>query len=146
MKKTIMTALLALALVAGINTSFAAGIGYVDYAKVSTSYPLAKQYTQELDKKVAAIKAYAEAQDKKILAAKTDAEKRAIRNESVKLVRAKQQDYATTRNKYENILTQKVVAAAEKVRVAKKLDIIIKKDSRVTGGVDCTLDVLNALK
>ena len=42
MKKTIMTALLALALVAGINTSFAAGIGYVDYAKVSTSYPLAK--------------------------------------------------------------------------------------------------------
>ena len=99
MKKTIMTALLALALVAGINTSFAAGIGYVDYAKVSTSYPLAKQYTQELDKKVAAIKAYAEAQDKKILAAKTDAEKRAIRNESVKQVRAKQQDYATTRNK-----------------------------------------------
>ena len=146
MKKTIMTALLALALVAGINTSFAAGIGYVDYAKVSTSYPLAKQYTQELDKKVAAINAYAEAQDKKILAAKTDAEKRAIRNESVKQVRAKQQDYATTRNKYENILTQKVVAAAEKVRVAKKLDIIIKKDSRVTGGVDCTLDVLNALK
>ncbi len=146
MKKAIMTALLALFVFAGANASFAAGIGYVDYAKVSTSYPLAKQYTQALDKKVAAIKAYAEAQDKKIATAKTDAERKAIRNESVKQVRAKQQDYAVTRNKYEAELTAKVVAAAERVRVAKKLDIIIKKDSRVTGGVDCTLDVLNALK
>lgn len=146
MKKTIMTALLALTVFAGVNASFAAGIGYVDYAKVSTNYPLAKQYTQALDKKVLAIKNYAQAQDKKILAAKTEAEKKAIRNESVKQVKLKQQDYAATRNKYEAELTAKVVAAAEKVRVAKKLDIIIKKDSRVTGGVDCTLDVLNALK
>ncbi len=146
MKKAIMTALLALGVLASANASFAAGIGYVDYAKVSTNYPLAKQYTQTLDKKVAAIKAYAEAQDKKIATAKTDAERKAIRAESVKQVRAKQQDYAVTRNKYEAELTAKVVAAAEKVRVAKKLDIIVKKDSRVTGGVDCTLDVLNALK
>ena len=80
------------------------------------------------------------------MAAKTEAEKKAIRNESVKQVRIKQQDYAATRNRYENELTAKVVAAAERVRVAKKLDVIIKKDSRVTGGVDCTLDVLNALK
>ena len=144
MKKTIMTAVLTLCVLAGVNASFAAGIGYVDYAKVSTTYPLAKKYTQELDKKIAAIKTYAEAQDKKIMAAKTEAEKKAIRNESVKQVRIKQQDYAVTRNKYENELTAKVVAAS--VRVAKKLDIIIKKDSRVTGGVDCTLDVLNALK
>lgn len=146
MKKTIMTALLTLCVLAGVNASFAAGIGYVDYVKVSTTYPLAKKYTQELDKKVAAIKTYAEAQDKKIMAAKTEAEKKAIRNESVKQVRIKQQDYTATRNRYENELTAKVVAAAERVRVAKKLDVIIKKDSRVTGGVDCTLDVLNALK
>ena len=146
MKKTIMTAVLTLCVLAGVNASFAAGIGYVDYAKVSTTYPLAKKYTQELDKKIAAIKTYAEAQDKKIMAAKTEAEKKAIRNESVKQVRIKQQDYAVTRNKYENELTAKVVAASERVRVAKKLDIIIKKDSRLTGGVDCTLDVLNALK
>lgn len=146
MKKTIMTALLTFCVLAGVNASLAAGIGYVDYAKVSTTYPLAKKYTQELDRKVAAIKAYAEAQDKKIMTAKTEAEKKAIRSESVKQVRVKQQEYAATRNEYENELTAKVVAAAEKVRVARKLDIIIKKDSRVTGGIDCTADVLSVLK
>lgn len=145
MKKTVITALFALISMVSINASFAA-IGYVDYGKVSTEYPLAKRYTAELDKKVAAIKAYTTAQDKKITAAKTDAEKKAIGTESVKQLQIKQRDYVATRTRYENELTAKVVAAAEKVRVAKKLDMIIKKDSRVTGGVDCTLDVLNALK
>ncbi len=145
MKKTIITALIALVSMISINASFAA-IGYVDYGKVSTDYSLAKRYAAELDKKVAAIKAYTTAQDKKITAAKTAAEKKAIGTESMKQLKIKQQDYVATRARYENDLTAKVVAAAEKVRVAKKLDIIIKKDSRVTGGVDCTLDVLNALK
>jgi len=145
MKKTVITALLALAAMFSVNASFAA-IGYVDYGKVSTDYPLAKRYTLELDKKVDAIRAYTAAQDKKISAAKTAAEKKAIGTESMKQLQIKQKDYVATRTRYENELTAKVVAAAEKVRVAKKLDIIIKKDSRVTGGVDCTLDVLNALK
>ncbi len=145
MKKTVITTLLALACVFGVNASFAA-IGYVDYGKVSTDYSLAKRYTAELDKKLDAIKAYTTAQDKKIMAAKTDAEKKAIGTEAMKQLKLKQQDYAATRTRYENDLTAKVVAAAEKVRVAKKLDMIIKKDARVTGGVDCTLDVLNALK
>ena len=145
MKKTIMTAILTLICALSMNASFAA-IGYVDYGKVSTDYPLAKRYAAELDKKVAEIKAYTQAQDKKILAAKTDAEKKAIGTESLKQLQLKQKDYVATRTRYENELTAKVVAAAEKVRVAKKLEIIIKKDSRVTGGVDCTLDVLNALK
>ena len=43
-------------------------------------------------------------------------------------------------------MTKKVIAAAEQVRTAKKLDVIIKKDIRVSGGVDCTQDVLNILK
>ncbi len=145
MRKAVITVLLALVSMVGMNASFAA-IGYVDYGKVSTDYALAKKYTADLDRKVEAIKAYTTAQDKKILAAKTDAEKKAIGTESMKQLKAKQQDYVATRTRYENDLTAKVVAAAEKVRVAKKLDIIIKKDSRVTGGVDCTLDVLNALK
>ena len=39
-----------------------------------------------------------------------------------------------------------LAAAAEKVRVQKKLDMIVKKDARVAGGVNCTNDVLNILK
>ena len=60
-----MTALLTLCVLAGVNASFAAGIGYVDYVKVSTTYPLAKKYAQDIDNKAASIKAYADAQQKK---------------------------------------------------------------------------------
>ena len=75
---------------------------------------LQKKYTLELDKKVAAIKAYTTAQDKKIAAAKTDAEKKQLVAESIKQLQIKQKDYVTTRTRYENELTAKVVAAAEK--------------------------------
>lgn len=143
-KKTVITTVLALGL--GIGAANAGGIGYVDYNKVSTSYSLAKKYTAELDKKITAIEAYAKAQQAKANAAKTAAEKKTITDAAVQQVRAKQKEYATARNKYEAELTQKVVAAAEKVRISKNLDIIIKKDTRVTGGVDVTTDVLNILK
>lgn len=144
MKKTMIVTLLALLMTSG--ASFAAGIGYVDYAKVRAEYPLAKKYAQDIDNKAAAIKAYADSQQKKALAVKTPAEKKAIADASVKEIRLRQQQYAAALNKYEAELTQKVVAAAEKVRAAKGLDIIITKSTRVTGGVDCTLDVLKNLK
>lgn len=146
MKKTVVTMLLAAVVTFGANASFAAGIGYVDYSRVSTQYSLAKKYSADLDKKVADIKSYADAQQKRANAAKTAAEKKTITEAAVKQVRLKQQQYITARNNYEKELTSKVVAAAEKVRVSKNLDIIIKKDMRVTGGVDCTTDVLNILK
>lgn len=143
-KRTVMTTVIALMVCAGAAN--AAGIGYVDYSKVSTQYSLAKKYTADLDNKVNSIKVYAEAQQKKANAAKTAAEKKTITDAAVKQIKVKQQEYANARTKYENELTQKVVAAAEKVRISKGLDIIVKKDSRVTGGVDCTADVLNILK
>ena len=145
-KKTVITTFLALAISFGAQASFAAGVGYVDYAKVSTQYSLAKKYTADLDKKVAAIKSYAKKKKKRANAAKTAAEKKTISDQAVKQVRAKQQEYIAARNKYEDELTKKVIAAAEQVRTAKKLDVIIKKDIRVSGGVDCTQDVLNILK
>ena len=80
------------------------------------------------------------------MSAKTPAEKKAIADASVKEIRARQQQYAAALNKYEAELTQKVVAASEKVRAAKGLDIIITKSTRVTGGVDCTADILKNLK
>lgn len=143
-KKTVIAAALALGL--SVGTANAAGIGYVDYNKVSITYSLAKKYTAELDAKIVAIENYAKAQQAKANAAKTAAEKKTITDAAVKQVRAKQKEYADTRNKREQELTQKVVAAAEKVRISKNLDIIIKKDSRVTGGIDVTADVLNILK
>lgn len=146
MKKAIIAAFLTTTVLTFTGAGFAAGVGYVDYNKVSTQYSLAKTYSANLDKKIEAIKTYAESQDKKAAAAKTDAERKQIRTDAIKNVRVKQQDYVTTRNRYEADLTAKVVAAAEKVRVSKNLDVILKKDARVTGGVDCTQDVLNILK
>lgn len=146
MKKAIIAAFLTTLALSFTGASFAAGIGYVDYDKVSTQYSLAKKYSADLDKKITDINTYASSQNKRVAAAKTDAEKKQIRTEALKNIRVKQQNYITTRNKYEAELTAKVVAASEKVRVSKNLDIILKKNARVTGGVDCTQDVLNILK
>ena len=79
-------------------------------------------------------------------AAKTQAEKAKIRKEGIAQVQAKQKEVISLKQKYEAELEAKVAAAAEKVRVQKKLDMIVKKDARVAGGVNCTNDVLNILK
>lgn len=147
MKKLILTALLTFAVASfGATSAFAAGVGYVDYAKVSTTYSLAKKYSAELDKKATAIKTYRQQQIEKIQSAKTDAERKSIAQAAEKQLVAKQQEYVTTANKYESELVAKVAAASEQVRVSKKLDIVIKKTIRITGGVDCTADVLKILK
>lgn len=48
--------------------------------------------------------------------------------------------------KYEADLNKKIGAAAETVRVQKKLDVILNKDNVVAGGVDVTAAVMQILK
>ena len=92
------------------------------------------------------IRTYAKQKDNQVAKAKTAAEKEKIRKEGISQVQLKQKEYSSLRTRYENELNSKVQAAAEKVRVQKKLDAIIKADARVTGGVDCTSAVLTVLK
>ncbi len=126
--------------------SNAAEIGYVNYDTVSTNYSLAKKYTTDLNNKIKAIKNYTAQKDKEVANAKTAAQKANIRKTALAEIEKKQKDYITTRGRYEIDLNKKINAAAEQVRVQKKLDVIINKDSVVAGGVDVTQAVLAILK
>lgn len=143
--KKILASLFTISILTVSNAAFAA-IGYVDYSYISKNYPLAQKYTQTLKTKNAAIVTYAKQKDNQVKAAKTQAEKTKIRKEGIAQVQAKQKEVISLKQKYEAELEAKVAAAAEKVRVQKKLDMIVKKDARVAGGVNCTNDVLNILK
>ena len=143
--KKILSLLSVISILTVSNAAFAA-IGYVDYGYISKNYPLAQKYTQTLKTKNAAIITYAKQKDAQVKAAKTNAEKEKIRKEGIAQVNAKQKEIITLKQRYEAELEAKVAAAAEKVRVQKKLDMIVKKDARVAGGVNCTNDVLTILK
>ena len=138
--KKILSLLSVISILTISNAAFAA-VGYVDYSYISKNYPLAQKYTQTLKTKNAAIVTYAKQKDNQVKAAKTQAEK-----EGIAQVQLKQKEVISLKQKYEAELEAKVSAAAEKVRVQKKLDIIVKKDARVAGGVNCTNEVLSILK
>ncbi len=126
--------------------SNAAGVGYINYDTVSKNYSLAKKYTNDLNNKVKAIKNYTAQKDKEVSNAKTAAQKASIRKTALAEIEKKQKDYLATRQRYEADLTNKINAAAEKVRVQKKLDVIINKESVAAGGVDITSALLQILK
>ena len=126
--------------------SNAAGIGYINYDTVSKNYSVAKKYTNDLNNKVKAIKTYTAQKDKEVANAKTAAQKASIRKTALAEIEKKQKDYLATRQRYELDLSKKINAAAEKVRVQKKLDVILTKDSVAAGGVDITPALLQILK
>lgn len=143
MKKTVLSILCFMCVTLASN---AAGIGYINYDVVSKNYSLAKKYTTDLNNKVNAIKNYTTQKDKEVNNAKTAAQKATIRKTALAEIEKKQKDYLATRQKYEIDLTKKINAAAETVRVQKKLDVILNKDSVTAGGVDVTQAVLLILK
>ena len=143
MKKTVLSILCFMCVTLASN---AAGIGYINYDVVSKNYSLAKKYTTDLNNKVNAIKNYTTQKDKEVNNAKTAAQKATIRKTALAEIEKKQKDYLATRQKYEIDLTKKINAAAETVRVQKKLDVILNKDSVTAGGIDVTQAVLSILK
>lgn len=143
MKKTILSILCFMFVTLASN---AAGIGYINYDTVSKNYSLAKKYTTNLNNKVNSIKTYTTQKDREVNNAKTAAQKASIRKTALAEIEKKQKDYLATRQKYEADLSNKINAAAEKVRVQKKLDVILNKDYVAAGGVDVTQAVLAILK
>ncbi|MBE7705812.1 MAG: OmpH family outer membrane protein [Cyanobacteria bacterium SIG30] len=128
------------------QTALSASIGYVDYQKVVDNYPLAQKYKKEINKKYEEINKYVEKQEKEIKKAKEKQTKIELRNKGLAEVEKKQKNYIEVRKKREAEIANKIKIAADKVRVEKKLDIIIKKDTAVTGGIDVTQDLINRLK
>ena len=143
MKKIISLLILSLFCV---TTVFSAEIGYIDYTKVVENYSLAKKYKKELNSKTDSLKNYVTQQETKIKNAKTKEEKQALQKAAYKEIDNRQKDYITSKENKEKEVINNIKKASEKIRVKKNLDIILKKDMTVTGGIDCTPDVIEELR
>ena len=143
MKKIITAIFLSLFCITNV---IAAEIGYIDYAKVVDNYSLAKKYKKELNSKTDSLKIYVNQQETKIKNAKTQEEKQALQKAAYKEIENRQKDYITSKENKEKEVINNIKKASEKIRVKKNLDIILKKDMTVTGGIDCTPDVIEELR
>ncbi len=130
-----------------VSCSFAfAQTGYVDYGYIYGNYPLARQYGTTIKNKQNQIINFAQQKDAQAKTIQNADERKNAIQEGLKQVEEKGNELKKLKRQYENEIDLKIKKASETVRVQKGLDIIIKADLRVTGGVDCTNEVLNILK
>ncbi len=128
------------------NISLAGGVGYIDYGVIYKTLPISIQYQNKIEAKAKEITNYNKTTKNLIATKKTPQEQSQVikdrRAGQVKL----QEEYLTLKQKHQQIVVQKVKTASNIVVAQKKLDIIINDRLRVSGGVDCTQDVLKAIK
>ena len=124
----------------------AQGVGYVDYSVIYKELPISKQLQKQIDLKAQAVRDYNQATKTQLSSKKTEAEKEQVRTlRKAQLIKL-EKEYIELRYKQEAVVKAKVKTASDIVLSQKKLDIIIDKKMQVSGGVDCTSDILKAIK
>ena len=124
----------------------AQGVGYVDYSVIYKELPISKQLQKQIDLKAQAVRDYNQATKTQLSSKKTEAEKEQVRTlRKAQLIKL-EKEYIELRYKQEAVVKVKVKTASDIVLSQKKLDIIIDKKMQVSGGVDCTSDILKAIK
>lgn len=124
----------------------AQGVGYVDYSVIYKELPISKQLQKQIDLKAQAVRNYNQATKTQLSSKKTEAEKEQVRTSRKAQLIKLEKEYIELRYKQEAVVKAKVKTASDIVLSQKKLDIIIDKKMRVSGGVDCTSDILKAIK
>ena len=127
-----------------ITPAFAA-VGYVDYNVIYQKLPISKSYQTKIDAKAEAVRKYNQ-ETKSMLEGKTFEQRQQINNSRKENLYKIEREYINLRYKQQEVVTAKVKAAADSVLVSKKLDAIVDKKSVISGGVDCTNDILKAIK
>lgn len=141
MKKIILSLSIMLSLAA-----LADGIGYVDYDVMYKNIPISKQLQTQIDAKVQEVRAYNKQTSVLSKAQTTKEAKAQVISQRKEGLYKIEKEYIDLRYKQQDIVRAKVKAAATIVRAQKNLDIIIDKKSAIVGGVDCTQEVLKAVK
>lgn len=142
MKKIILT----LAMFLFALSVQAQSVGFVDYLVIYKEYGPAKQLQTKIDAKVQEIRTYNKTTADKVKAQKTPEAKSKLVASRKPALQKLEQEYIDLRYKQENLVREKVRAAANIVLKQKNLDAIIDRKSMVAGGVDCTREILKAIK
>ena len=123
-----------------------AQVGYVDYSVIYKKLPVSQQYQKRIDIKAGQVRAYNLETQKQLNVQKTSEAKERIKTSRKDALIKLEREYIDLRYKQESVVKEKVKAASDIVVAKKKLDAIIDKKSVISGGVDCTEEVLKAIK
>ena len=144
--KNFKLGLVAFALLAFIGMANAAGVGYIDYAKVIDNYDYAKKVTKEVDAKGLEMQQYLVDKEKEYKALDTPLKKQSFEQKTAQEFKAKEQAYIALKTKREQEVYTKIREAAKAVMVEQKLDAIMDQRGVFVGGLDITDMVINKLK
>lgn len=144
--KRLKLGLLLLSFVAMTGIANAAGVGYIDYAKVIDNYEFAKKATKEVDAKGLEMQQYLVDKEKEYKALDTPLKKQTFEQRTAQEFKAKEQAYIALKTKREQEVYTKIREAAKAVMVEQKLDAVMDQRGVFVGGLDITDMVINKLK
>ena len=131
---------------ASLQQAFAAGVGYIDYQKVQAAYPLAQQAVKEVDAKALELQQYMVYKEKQYKSLDTPLKKQNFEEATAREFNAKQDAFMKLKNDKEELVYNKIQAAAKQVLVEQKLDAIVDFRVIFVGGVDISDLVIQKLK
>lgn len=148
MKKLKISALLmttGLILACGSQAN-AAGIGYVDYQKINSSYPFAQQAVKEIDSKNLELQQFLIDKEKQYKALDTPLKRQNFEEQTARELKQKEDAYLKLKSQKEEQVYNKIQAATKQVLVEQKLDAIVDYRVIFVGGVDVSDLVIQKLK
>ena len=145
MKNLKLTALTLGIILIGSN-AFANGVGYINYQKVQNDYPLAQSAIKEIDNKGLELQQYMVDKEKQYKALSTPVQKQNFEEATARELKTKEDALIKLRAEKEELIYNKIQAAAKQVLVEQKLDAIVDYRVIFVGGVDISDLVIQKLK
>lgn len=133
-------------MMACIGAANAAGVGYIDYARIIDNYDYAKQVTKEIDAKGLEMQQYLVDKEKEYKALDTPLKKQTFEDRVSQEFKAKESAYVSLRDRREQEIYNKIREAAKAVMVEQKLDAVMDVRGVFVGGIDITDNVISKLK
>ena len=128
------------------SSANAAGVGYIDYQKVQEAFPFAQQAVKEIDAKALEMQQYMVDKEKQYKALDTPLKKQNFEDQTAREFKLKQDSYMRLKSDKEELVFNKIQAAAKQVLVEQKLDAVLDFRVVFVGGVDITDLVIQKLK
>ena len=128
------------------SQALAGGVGYINTQKVQNGYPLAQSAIKEIDAKALEIQQFMIDKEKQYKALSTPVQKQNFEEATSRELKAKEDALMKLRTQKEELIFNKIQAAAKQVRVEQKLDAIVDYRTIFVGGVDVSDLVIQKLK
>lgn len=144
--KNLKSAVLTLGVILIGSQAFASGVGYINYQKVQNDYPLAQSAIKEIDNKGLELQQFMVDKEKQYKALSTPVQKQNFEEATARELKTKEDALIKLRAEKEELIYNKIQAAAKQVLVEQKLDAIFDYRVIFVGGVDISDLVIQKLK